>query len=148
MHSPTFLMRSNAKNTYELQMHQEIIYFNQAEVLVRQTLKTLYTTLLLTILRVYTVFTCLQKQAESLYHKKGHQVSDKCSVFSNAQQTLHLSLRNGFQLKLQVIFKILFNAKIKEIYQHCMRQCIHNAEKRKLFNQMYRIVSTGKARET
>lgn len=148
MHSPTFLMRSNAQNTYELQMHQEMIQFNSGEVLVRQTLKTLYTPLLLTTLRVYTVFTCLQKQAQSLYHKKGFQVSDKHSAFSNAQQTLYFSLRNGFQLKLQVIFKILFKSKIKEIYWYCMRQCIHNAEKCKLFNQTYRILSTGKARET
>lgn len=104
---------------------------------------------------VYTSFAghtesihCVHILAETGSEKKGLQVSDKCSAFSNAQQTLYLSLRNGFQLKLQVIFKFLFNSKRKEIYRYCMRQCIHNAEKCKLFNEMYRIVSTGKARET
>lgn len=32
MHPPTFLMRSNAQNTYGLQIHQEMVQFNQREV--------------------------------------------------------------------------------------------------------------------
>lgn len=85
-------MSSNAQNTYGLQMIKKWFSFIKGKLLVgmSSTKNTAYTSLL-TALRVYTVFACLQKQAQSLYYKKGFKVSDKCSVLCSIQEIFCLS---------------------------------------------------------
>lgn len=77
----------DAQNTYGLQMIKKRFSFIKGKLLVglSSTKTTVYTSLL-TALRVYTVFACLQKQAQSLYYKKGFKVSDKCSVLCSIQE--------------------------------------------------------------